>query len=535
MSSQPYLAFNGHTRIAEGDFDAVTKAVAEWTASNTANLLVFDGRSGEQIDLSSRRAVLSAVDQYPPVKDAGESKPVGRPKLGVTAREVTLLPRQWDWLSHQRGGASATLRRLVDDARRANVSKDKIREACEAIYRFLTAIAGDSPGYEESLRALFAGEADRFVTSSRLLPPDIRNQAWTMAPAAFAFKRHTLNDAVPFEKRCAVEQAMDAVFGEEEVSLVTRITGGASAAAIFKITVGDSDYVLRIEGPSDNFRNPVRHYACLQIAAAAGIAPRLLYADEKNGISVTDFIRTEPVGRAKTRKEFLGMVAGLVKRLHATPLFPRLVDYLDGVDGLIQGCKTTGILPLEEMEDYFESYKELTRVYRAAGSDLVSSHNDLNSGNLLFSGDRLWLVDWESAFAADRYVDVAAAANFLTNDNAEVEVLLEAYFGNTLNDLHRARFFLMQQINRTFYAMVMLNYVAAVQPGRKLALTALRESSWTESRSELKDISNDDTKARLACALLNEVMQTFGSSRYSDALEKVKTHSCAAGLSNHAT
>ena len=91
----------------------------------------------------------------------------GRPKLGVVAREVTLLPRHWDWLNSQSGGASVALRKLVEAARLAGDDKDRTRHAQEAAYRFMTALAGNLPGYEEATRALYAADPARFDAINR--------------------------------------------------------------------------------------------------------------------------------------------------------------------------------------------------------------------------------------------------------------------------------------------------------------------------------------------------------------------------------
>ena len=110
----------------------------------------------------------------------------GRPRLGVVAREVTLLPRHWDWLNDQPGGASAALRRLVDQARKANAGRDRIRRAQEATYRFMSAMAGDEPGFEEATRALFAGRPAVFDALTDAWPPDVRDHSRKLAAPAFA-------------------------------------------------------------------------------------------------------------------------------------------------------------------------------------------------------------------------------------------------------------------------------------------------------------------------------------------------------------
>ena len=107
------------------------------------------------------------------------------PELGVVAREVTLLPRHWDWLAGQPGGASVTLRKLVEQARKDNEGKDRLRRAREAAYRFLSAMAGNLPGFEEAARALFAGHRDRFAAVVAPWPQDVREHAVKLAARGF--------------------------------------------------------------------------------------------------------------------------------------------------------------------------------------------------------------------------------------------------------------------------------------------------------------------------------------------------------------
>jgi hypothetical protein len=163
-------AFADGRRVAHGALVDVLPVLAAWPADQAAPLL-FDDASGQQMD----------VDPRAPLPDAPASRGRGRPKLGVTAREVTLLPRQWEWLGRQPGGASAALRRLVDAARRQDGGRAAARASQERCYRFLTAVAGDLPGYEEVIRALFAGDADAMVARMAGWPPDVAAHALMLA------------------------------------------------------------------------------------------------------------------------------------------------------------------------------------------------------------------------------------------------------------------------------------------------------------------------------------------------------------------
>jgi hypothetical protein len=189
-SAKRCTAFCGMDRVAAGTLADVaerTKDIAEQGGS----VLIFDDLTGEQIDIDLRAAaeavrgrLATPSEAASHSAEAGGSRRPGRPKLGVVAREVTLLPRHWDWLNRQPGGASVALRKLVEEARRVHAGRDRVRQSQEAAYRFMSAMAGNLPGFEEATRALFAGRADRFRALIEAWPPDIRAHAEMLATSA---------------------------------------------------------------------------------------------------------------------------------------------------------------------------------------------------------------------------------------------------------------------------------------------------------------------------------------------------------------
>ena len=150
------LAFAGHDLIARGSPREVLGAVKAASDAGQA-VLVFDRATGRTVEFDLRGDLETALARLPEAAPEPKRGP-GRPKLGVTAREVTLLPRHWDWLADQPGGASVALRKLVETAMREAEGPDRARKARDAAYRFMTALAGDLPGYEAAVRALFAGD-----------------------------------------------------------------------------------------------------------------------------------------------------------------------------------------------------------------------------------------------------------------------------------------------------------------------------------------------------------------------------------------
>lgn len=174
-------AFAGSQRIAGGPPAAVAAALRrhlDWYPG--AAVLVFDDATAQPVEFDLRGTVAEVEARL-----AAPPRGRGRPKLGVQAREVTLLPRHWDWLAAQPGGASVALRKLVDAARASGTTKDRIRQAQAAAHRFMTAMAGNAPGYEEALRALYAGDRGKFDRMMDAWPKDVRGYAMNLAAEAF--------------------------------------------------------------------------------------------------------------------------------------------------------------------------------------------------------------------------------------------------------------------------------------------------------------------------------------------------------------
>lgn len=164
-----YTAFAGARRIAAGSLAEVTAIAADSYNAGAHHLLIIEDQSGRLVDLDLRPPQrVNEVAQQP-------AQGRGRPRLGVAAREVTLLPEHWEWLSHQRGGASATLRRLVDQARRSMPAQ--LEEARTAAYRVMLALAGDLPGYEDANRSLFSDDLPRLTRILEDWPSDVRDYA----------------------------------------------------------------------------------------------------------------------------------------------------------------------------------------------------------------------------------------------------------------------------------------------------------------------------------------------------------------------
>jgi hypothetical protein len=181
-----FTAFAGENRLASGSrLDVALSVKAALRRDGSQILLAFDDRTGRQVDFDLRGsdaeiAARLALQEEPAV----EAKRAGRPKLGVVAREITLLPRHWEWLAEQPGGASAALRKLVDAARNSQNKNGPVRQAQQAADRFMMAMLGNYPGYEDAARALYAGDRRRFLALTEPWPGDLRDHARHLAGPA---------------------------------------------------------------------------------------------------------------------------------------------------------------------------------------------------------------------------------------------------------------------------------------------------------------------------------------------------------------
>ena len=187
-SMSSYVVFEGERRLAAGSkLDVAVAAQARLAGAPDACLLIFDP-DGRQVDLDLRGGPWDIALRLGEGR-GGEGEPAprgrGRPKLGVTAREVTLLPRHWDWLAAQPGGASVALRKLVEAARRESEGPDRRRAARDATYRFASVMAGDRPGFEAMSRALFAGDTEGFAARITDWPSDVAEHLRALAAEAF--------------------------------------------------------------------------------------------------------------------------------------------------------------------------------------------------------------------------------------------------------------------------------------------------------------------------------------------------------------
>ena len=292
---------------------------------------------------------------------------------------------------------------------------------------------------------------------------------------------------------------------------------------MFRLRVAGSDFVLRLTLSRDELRDPTRGFACMRIAAQAGLAPTLRYADAESGVAIMDLVEARPLGAYPGGGPALIVeLAQAIRTLHAATPVPELVDDIAGMGRLVDQQRSSGLLHPAATDELFERYSGLAALYRTAPGDRVSSHNDLNPGNMVFDGRRLWLIDWEAAFLADRFVDLATVANWFGLDARGESLLLHTYFGGAPSPEHRARLTVMRTVNHVFVGTIFLNTAAAERPGVLPSDRTLAGPSLAELQAGLRT-------GRFGFAAWEDRV-AYGKARLAQALADLRGDDCAQAL-----
>ncbi|MFZ1041662.1 MAG: phosphotransferase [Anaerolineales bacterium] len=327
---------------------------------------------------------------------------------------------------------------------------------------------------------------------------------------------------IPEAKQPAVRRALHKVFGVNEPEELRLLTGGLSSALAFRIVVIKNPYLLKILR-TEVISDPANEFACQQAAAEAGIAPRILYASVEDRIVITDYVEAKPFPEDMALR-----MAATIRRLHSLPGFPspKMGNYFDAMNnGFVRRFQAAQLLPKSATEELFHRYGEVLRVYPRNYRDQVASHNDLKPQNMRFDGERIRLVDWESAFLNDRYVDLAVVANFFVEDEAQEEHYLDAYFGEPAgerSEYRRARFFLMRQALSMFYAALL--FLEAARAGLSIDAN-MSTPDFREYHEELisdtVDMLTAEAKAQYGMIHLREALRNMRTPRFEEAVALV--------------
>lgn len=281
-------------------------------------------------------------------------------------------------------------------------------------------------------------------------------------------------------RRDDVRSALRSTFGAREIGGFRPISGGVSGAQILRFEVADRTYVLRIEPERVAFQDRQRGFACMAAAAAVAVAPALHYADAGAGVAIMDFVSGRPLS------EHPGGAPGLVRELGAltaevqtAPGFPIIGDYPVVIEAMLTSLAKSGLFPPGALGPHAEGLARVAASLPWDSASLVASHNDPNPRNILFDGRRLWLIDWELAWANDRLVDLAILTNEFAQTPELQDVLLEAALGHAPDGLLRARLQVIGLLTRLSYGCIVLgSFASASAMAQDRSLAAFSPSEF---------------------------------------------------------
>jgi hypothetical protein len=287
----------------------------------------------------------------------------------------------------------------------------------------------------------------------------------------------SLLDQIPASHRETAVSALSAAFGPRPVTALSPVLGGGSGALAYRIKISGRVYLLRIESGRVAMRNP-HQYACMQTASDAGIAPPVRYVDPARGVAIMDFVRQRPLeDYADGPGALINELGELVRRLQGTPVFPHVGDYPVVLGVMLERLRTGGAFAPGLLDAHAEAFGRLAEAYRWDGSALVSSHNDPNPRNILYDGERLWLIDWETAYRNDPLIDVAILAENFAATPALEDALLTAWGGGRpIDGALKARLTLARAMTRLYYACLIFSGVGAVGG----TVTDLQAPTWQQ-------------------------------------------------------
>ena len=327
---------------------------------------------------------------------------------------------------------------------------------------------------------------------------------------------------IPENKLPAVKKALLTAFDTDKFDDIQQLTKGLSTALIFKITVHEKPYLLRVITRTDAMADPTYYFNCMNTADTSALGPHIHYLSTEDRISITDFIQEQPFPIPEAREK----MPLLLKRLHVLPAFPFRINYFDAMENFVSKFRSSGILSADATKDIFEAHELAMSVYpRNDKEHWVSCHNDMKPENVLFDGQRPWLVDWEGAFLNDRYLDIVVVANFVTQNESEEVDFLERYFGETIDAYKLARFFIMRQLLQVYYFIF---FMLAGAEGKPVDTSAFDGLDFREFHNRIWNgeisLAGNDARLQYAWVHMQECLRNAHTKRFDDSLNTLAAH-----------
>ncbi|NML39609.1 phosphotransferase [Chitinophaga sp. G-6-1-13] len=333
------------------------------------------------------------------------------------------------------------------------------------------------------------------------------------------------SEVFPADRRAAATAALEKTFGNAVISEVTLLKGGLSSASVYKVIADNRPYVIKLDLPHAN--TAADPFEKVARAAEAGIAPLLCYSNAEAGIIISEFVENKPIRSIFSGEVLAVKLAEAVKKIHAISHAVPGGNLEETIDHMLAGFRHNNILSGPIPDECLKRYEKVKTLYPWQDTDKVFSHNDLNPSNILCDGEAVWIIDWDTAFVNDRFIDLAGVANFFIHSPEQEAVFLKTYFGE-VNDYKISRFYVMRQISRIIYAMMMMQ-LAAQAKSADYAHDQHMEGVYLKDVGPLLgsgklSLATYEGQFMYGKALMNEALQQMRTARFEEALHSLSCH-----------
>jgi aminoglycoside phosphotransferase (APT) family kinase protein len=337
----------------------------------------------------------------------------------------------------------------------------------------------------------------------------------------------TILTALPSAARATAAQAIAAAFPGAELQSLAPLRGGLSGSLVYKLVLDGRPFVLRVMQEVSLLHNPLRQLISMQLASECGITPHVHYVDLELAVSISAFVEHQPaLANLRRDADQAASFGALLRRLHSGPAFPEFLDGFQMIEGGLEQLEKAGVVLPGLIQDILAEYESVTR---ALQPHLTSApcHNDLNPGNVLYDGERFWLIDWEGACMGDPMLDLAGAIHWFMLDTRQEAALLKAYFQRFPNDQELAKLALMKQVSWCLYALIfLLTSIESDRPRLAEAIDRRELPSFAEAlgaigRGEMR-LQEADMRRRLSLVMAKQSLDEMSRPEFRQALACLK-------------
>lgn len=322
----------------------------------------------------------------------------------------------------------------------------------------------------------------------------------------------------------AAQSALKRVLDDQPVESITPLQGGFSSSKLYKVNTATQSYVLRLIDPQRSFADRDREIKCMEIASQEDIAPKVYYANPKDGIIMMEFIQSSPLSKEEQSPKIrLPRLGQILKKLHKSPPFPKTISAQEEIQKVVSKLAMKKIKLPELVSEVLTNIQKIEGPLQKTAK-LVPCHNDLNPNNILFTQNQIKIIDWEGAGMGDPYFDLATIALFFVFDPKDEGILLKSYFGAPLIPAQKHRLYLMKQVALCFYGLALLS---ASHSEQQLPLSSEEIDALPSFSAFLKAIG--EGKENLGSPLS---LRKFAFVAFKQAFNNMRTKEFADALGN---